>query len=132
MPIPNVTLYPPFNVVRLSHVEFTVKDLAASRAFYVDTLGLLVTEESAQHICLRAVEERGHHCIVLRKGAQPATGALAFKVYDDPDLDKAKEFFEKSELKAEWVERPHQGRTLLTRDPQGIPLEFYARMDRLP
>jgi catechol 2,3-dioxygenase len=132
MPIPNVNLYPPFNVVRLSHVEFTVKDLSASRAFYVDTLGLLVTEESPEHICLRALEERGHHCIILRKGAPSATSALAFKVYDDTDLDKAQVFFEKSELRAEWVERPHQGRTLLTRDPQGIPLEFYAKMDRLP
>jgi catechol 2,3-dioxygenase len=132
MPIPNINLYPPFNVVRLSHVEFTVKDLAAARAFYVDTIGLLVTEETPDHICLRALEERGHHCIILRKGAQSVTGALAFKVYDDPDLDRAKAFFEESGLKAQWVERPHQGRTLLTSDPQGIPLEFYARMDRLP
>ncbi len=28
--------------------------------------------------------------------------------------------------------RPYQGRTLRTRDPWGIPLEFYVRMDRLP
>ena len=38
MPIPQPNLYPPFNVVRLSHVEFVVKDLAASRA-YLDRHG---------------------------------------------------------------------------------------------
>ncbi len=43
MAIPANVFYPPFNIVRLSHVSLTVSDLAASRAFYVDTLGLQVT-----------------------------------------------------------------------------------------
>ena len=46
MPVPKPNLYPPFNIVRLSHVELVVTDLMKSRAFYVDTLGLQVTEES--------------------------------------------------------------------------------------
>ena len=45
MALPTPNLYPPFNIVRLSHVEFGVSDLAKSRAFYVDLLGLHVTEE---------------------------------------------------------------------------------------
>ncbi|RVC41078.1 3,4-dihydroxyphenylacetate 2,3-dioxygenase, partial [Mesorhizobium sp. M4B.F.Ca.ET.088.02.2.1] len=32
----------------------------------------------------------------------------------------------------EWVERPYQSRTFRTRDPHGIPLEFYSKMERLP
>ncbi|HWT56925.1 MAG TPA: VOC family protein, partial [Rhizobium sp.] len=67
MPLPKPNLYPPFNIVRLSHIEFGVSDLAKSRAFYVDTLGLQVTDETADTIYLRAMEERGHHCIVLKK-----------------------------------------------------------------
>ena len=55
MPIPAPELYPPFNIVRLSHVEYRVADLAASRAFYVDTLGLQVTQEDAKTIHLRAM-----------------------------------------------------------------------------
>jgi catechol 2,3-dioxygenase len=47
MPVPAPNLYPAFNTVRLSHVEFGVTDLGRSRAFYVDTLGLQVTEETA-------------------------------------------------------------------------------------
>jgi len=35
-------------------------------------------------------------------------------------------------LPVEWVDRPYQARTFRTRDPQGIPLEFYCRMERLP
>ena len=44
MPVPAPNLYPAFNTVRLSHVEFGVTDLGRSRAFYVDTLGMQVTE----------------------------------------------------------------------------------------
>jgi catechol 2,3-dioxygenase-like lactoylglutathione lyase family enzyme len=32
----------------------------------------------------------------------------------------------------QWVDAPNVDRAFRTRDPQGIPLEFYARMDRLP
>lgn len=132
MPLPKPNLYPPFNIVRLSHVEFGVTDLARSRAFYVDTLGLQVTDETSEAIYLRALEERGHHCIVLRQSGRAEARDLGFKVYDDEDLDKAAHFFRSKDLPVEWVERPYQARTFRTRDPQGIPLEFYARMDRLP
>ncbi|KAE9632348.1 3,4-dihydroxyphenylacetate 2,3-dioxygenase [Parasedimentitalea maritima] len=131
MPIPAPNLYPPFNIVRLSHVEYMVTDLAASRAFYVDTLGLQVTQEDDQRIYLRAMEERGHHCIVLVQADKAEVGVLGFKLFDDPDLDKAAEFFASRDLPVEWVDRPHMGRCLRTRDPWGIPLEFYVKMDRL-
>ncbi len=131
MPVPTPNLYPPFNIVRLSHVEFGVTDLARSRAFYADVLGLQVTYEDDECITLRAMEERGHHCIVLRKAAEATARMLAFKLYDEPDLDKAHDWFGAQGLPVEWVERPWQGRTLRTRDPHGVPLEFYDRMDRL-
>jgi catechol 2,3-dioxygenase len=131
MPIPAPNLYPAFNIVRLSHVEFTVTDLAASRAFYVDLLGLQVTDEDERTIYLRAMEERGHHCLVLRQGSEPRASALSYKVYDEADLDRAKEWFEAKGLPVQWVERPYQGRTLRTQDLFGAPMEFYHRMDRL-
>lgn len=132
MPLPKCNLYPPFNIVRLSHVEYVVGDLAASKAFYADTLGLQVTYEDSDVITLRAMEERNHHCIVLKRGANPVANVLGFKVFSEDDLDRAKVFFEGRGLPTEWVERPWQSRTLRTRDPQGIPLEFYATMERLP
>lgn len=116
MPVPAPNLYPPFNVVRLSHIELIVTDLTKSRAFYVDTLGLQVTHEGNREIHLRALEERGHHCIVLRLGDSPRAGHLGFKVYDDADLDRAETFFKAKKLPTEWVERPFQSRTLRTCD----------------
>ena len=132
MPVPAPVLYPPFNIVRLSHVEYGVTDLAASRAFYVDTLGLQVTHEDGDAIYLRAMEERGHHCIALRKSEAACARVLGFKLYDEPDLEKAEAFFRGKGLPVTWVERPFMGRTLRTQDPFGVPLEFYVKMDRLP
>lgn len=132
MPIPAPVLYPPFNIVRLSHVEYGVKDLAKSRAFYVDTLGLQVTHEDEESLYLRAMEERGHHCIALRKtNTDASVRVLGFKLFDESDLDKAAAHFESKGLPVGWVERPFMGRTLRTCDPWGIPLEFYVKMDRL-
>ena len=133
MPIPAPNLYPPFNTIRLSHVCLNVSDLSASRAFYADTLGLQVTDETGAHIYLRAMEERGHHSVVLQKSDNPGTAeVIGFKVFAEDDLDRAKAYFEGRGRPVSWVERPYQGRTLLTSDNFGIPLEFYHTMDRLP
>ena len=132
MPVPAPNLYPDFNVVRLSHVCLNVKDLAASKAFYVDTLGLQITDESATRVYLRALEERGHHCVVLQKSERPGTvEVLGFKTFDEEDLDRAEAYFEAKGRPTSWVERSFQGRTLLTSDNIGIPMEFYREMDRL-
>ncbi len=132
MSVPAPNLYPAFNIVRLSHVELTVTDLAASRAFYVDTLGLQITDRDDTAIYLRGLEERGHHCMILRRGSEPAVHALSYKLYAETDLDKALDWFAGRGLPVDWVDRPYQGRTLRTTDLFGAPMEFYHRMDRLP
>jgi catechol 2,3-dioxygenase len=132
MPVPAPNFAPPFNTIRLSHVEYGVTDLVRSRAFYVDTLGLQVTEEDSSTICLRAMEERGHHCIILKQAKVAEALYLGFKVWDEDNLDRAAAFFAGKGLPVEWVDSPHVTRAFRTRDPQGVPLEFYARMDRLP
>ena len=132
MPVPPPVLYPPFNIVRLSHVEYRVRDLAASRAFYVDTLGLQVTHEDDSTLYLRAMEERGHHCLILRRADAPDVARLGFKLYDTPDLEKAEHWLTSQNLPTQWTERPFMGPVLQTRDPWGVPLEFYVSMKRLP
>jgi catechol 2,3-dioxygenase len=131
MPIPAPNLYPPFNIIRLSHVVFGVKDVAASRKFYVDILGLQVTDETADTVYMRALEERGHHCMVLQKNDVSEVKSLSFKVFSEEELDKAEAFFKSKGHATEWVERPYQGRTLATVDNYGMPIEFYFKMDRL-
>ncbi|MDQ5840230.1 MAG: VOC family protein, partial [Chloroflexota bacterium] len=56
------------DIVRCAYMEIVVTDLAKSREFYVDLLGLHVTEEDDTTIYLRSFEEFIHHNLVLRKG----------------------------------------------------------------
>ena len=133
MPVPAPNLYPDFNTLRLSHVCLNVSDLARSRRFYTEILGFQVTDESETHVYLRAMEERGHHCVILQASDRPGTvEMLGFKTFDEADLDRADVYFKARGRPTQWVERPYQGRTLRTSDNIGIPLEFYHRMDRLP
>jgi catechol 2,3-dioxygenase len=130
MPIRPPVLNPPFNVVRASHIEFGVRDLAKSRAFYVDCLGYLVTDESRDALYLRGVEERNHHSIVLSKADDACVHAAGFKIASEEDLDRAAFYFARKGLPTSFPEVPYQGRTLRTVDPLGMPLDFYVRMDQ--
>jgi 3,4-dihydroxyphenylacetate 2,3-dioxygenase len=128
MPIRPPILTPPFNVVRASHVEFAVRDLAAARAFYVDCLGLLVSDDHRDAIYLRGVEEHNHHSIVLTQSAEPCVRALGFKLASEEDLDRAAFYFARKGLPTSFPEVPYQGRTLRTVDGMGMPIDLYARM----
>ena len=132
MPIPKPNYNPPFNITRASHSVLAVKDLAKSRAFYVDLIGFIVSDEDKDTIYLRGVAEACHHSLVLKRGAASEAERVGMRCFTEEDLEKAKHYFEKAELSAQWVERPHQGKTLHVSDPLGVPLEFCATMDRKP
>ncbi len=119
------------NIVRLGHIEFRVTDLERARDFYVDLLGLHETERDADRIYLRAIEDREHHCIALRKAPSAGVGALAFKVASPDDLDILERRFGELDLPMKWLQRGERlglGPTLRIRDPLGFPIEFYAEM----
>src|SRR4051812_606560 len=111
MPVRRPIFDPPFNIVRASHVELGVRDLARARGFYVDCLGYLVSAADNGVLYLRAIEERNHHSIVLREGPQPAALSLGFKVGSEDDLDRAAAWFKRQNLPTSFPEVPHQGRT---------------------
>src|ERR1700719_3636146 len=125
MPVHKPVFDPPYNVVRSSHVELGVRDLVRSRAFYVDCLGLLVSDETADALYLRGVEERNHHSVVLRRARGPTVAALGFKVASEDDLDRAAAWFRAQNLPVAFPDLPFQGRTLRTTDTLGMPLDFY-------
>jgi catechol 2,3-dioxygenase len=133
MAIPRAAYPAPFNTTRASHVVLRVKDLAASRAFYVDCFGFIVSDETKDALYLRGIEEACHHSAVLKRtSGAPACERVGLRVYTEDDLDRAKHFFEAAGLPAKFVEAPHQGRTLHVTDAVGTPLEFCATMDLKP
>jgi len=133
MNLPQTALPPPFTVTRASHAVITVADLARSRAFYVDGIGFVVSDETRDTIWLRGVEEAAHHSLVLKQASGPALAErVGLRVYTDDDLDRAKAYFDKTGLPARFAEVPHQGRTLHVADAVGTPLELCATMTTMP
>ena len=51
----------------------TSRDLGRSKTFYTEILGLQVSDETDSHVYLRAMEERGHHSVILQKSDLPGT-----------------------------------------------------------
>jgi len=130
MPLPQNNHHPPFNIVRVSHVEWVVTNMAYARNFYIDTLGYYCQEDADHTLYLRGMEERNHHSLILTQGDKPVVKRIGFKVGSDEELDKAAVYFNKIGQSTEWVTKHAQGRTLHTTDPFGVPLEFYFEMER--
>lgn len=131
--LPAVDLRPPFNITRTSHLVLHVKDLQKSREFYHRVVGLVITEEDEKHCYLRGLAEACHHSLVLVQSDDASTcRRIGFRVFFEEDLDLAYQFFQAEGLPVEWVEVPHQGRTLHASDPFGTKLELCATMKTVP
>ena len=111
----------------------TVRDLGASRAFYVDMLGFIISDEDADTLYLRGLEEACHHSLVLKKATEaPSCERIGIRVYTEDDLEKTKAHFEHVGLPVKWVDVAHQGKTLHVSDAVGTPLEICATMSTKP
>jgi catechol 2,3-dioxygenase len=128
MQLPKPVYKPPFLITRSSHLVSRVRDLNASRAFYCDLLGLVVSDENETTLWLRGLEEACHHSMVLKVG-EPAIERVGLRVLTEEDLDLVQAHFAAAGFPTEWAEIPYQGRTLQTTDPAGTPLEFCATME---
>jgi 3,4-dihydroxyphenylacetate 2,3-dioxygenase len=123
---------PPFDIVRVAHVELIVTDLEAARDFYVDRLGLVLTAETADALYLRGLEERLHHSLVLRAGPEPLVDHVGFRVRSPGDLSAIEAAYEAwgcPVRTAEGVELG-QGPAVRVHDPLGFPLEFFYEMEQ--
>jgi catechol 2,3-dioxygenase len=132
MTLPQTRLAPPFRITRISHAVLNVTDLAASRSFYENLIGLFVTEADDQAVYLRGVEETAHHSVVLRQRSAPSAERLGFRVASEEDLDAAKVFFDTRGLATEWSDAPYQGRTLHVADAGGVLVELCVTMPPQP
>jgi 3,4-dihydroxyphenylacetate 2,3-dioxygenase len=124
---------PPYDIVRSACAELTVLDLAAAEHFYVDLLGLMVSERAPGALYLRGWEERLHHSLVLREGPVAGVRRLAFRVREEDDLDALAADFAARGCAIAVVEHEHPGtgRALHVRDPFGFPLAFFHEMGQL-
>jgi catechol 2,3-dioxygenase len=130
--LPTTNPAPPFAITRASHVRLAVTDLARSRDFYRDVIGLVVTEEDDDAVYLRGLEEAAHHSLVLERAAEPAALQIGLRVRADEDITAAERHFTARGIPHKRVEQPHQGPTLQFTDPVGTHLELTSSMDVVP
>jgi 3,4-dihydroxyphenylacetate 2,3-dioxygenase len=128
---------PPPDIVRAAYAELVVTDLARARWFWVELLGFVVTEADPGALYLRGYDELTHHNLILREGAEPAAGRLAFRVRTTSDLDRAAEFYQSLGCRAVRVPAgttPGVGAAVRAEDPLGFTVEFFhdaTHADRL-
>src|ERR1043165_4431282 len=104
MNLPQTNFRPPFNITRASHLVLTSRDLARSRDFYTEVIGLKVSDETATTIHLRGVEERAHHSLTLKRTKEePACERVGFRVFEEEDLERAKSHFDRHRIPAKLV-----------------------------
>jgi catechol 2,3-dioxygenase len=92
MSLPVANLDPAFRITRTSHVVLTVKDLDASRRFYTQVLGLIVSAEEADALYLRGVflQRKGNpHDIVFFNSTGPRLHHFAFLAAEGQQLLRA-------------------------------------------
>ncbi|MBV1779709.1 3,4-dihydroxyphenylacetate 2,3-dioxygenase [Paeniglutamicibacter sp. ABSL32-1] len=125
IPKPSV---PAPDILRCAYAELVVTDLAASRKFYVDVLGLHVSHEDETQIYLRSFEEFIHHNLVLTQGPVAALKAMAFRVRTPEDVDAAEAYYKelgcRTERRSEGFVKGI-GDAVRVEDPLGFPYEFF-------
>ena len=124
----------PPDIVRAAYAELVVTDLARSREFYVDILGLVVTHEDENTIYLRTLEEFIHHNLVLRKGETAALAAFGFRVRTPDDVDRAEAYYRalgcRTERRTAGFVRGI-GDAVRVTDPLGFPYEFFFQVEHV-
>ncbi|NMR32562.1 VOC family protein, partial [Crystallibacter degradans] len=112
------------DIVRCAYMDLVVTDLAKSREFYVDVLGLHVTEEDENTIYLRSFEEFIHHNLVLRKGPVAAVASFAYRVKSPAEVDAAEAYYKELGCRTERRKDGFSkgiGDSVRVEDPLGFP-----------
>lgn len=143
--VDGVMLARPFKVVRIGPVRLFVDDVAREATFYVETLGLIVTEEVMYHghrcVFLRANTE--HHSLALypkvlraELALNPATTLLAFgmQVANYRQLRDSLAYFRARGAVTRFLPRklsPGIDYSYLVIDPSGHALQLYFAMEQI-
>ncbi len=120
------------DIVRSAYAELIVTDLDASRRFWVDRLGFVISASTDDALYLRGHEEFVHHSLILRVGAEPACSRFALRVRTPEDVDRAEQFHVERGCR---VRRYPAGATLgvgptvRVEDPFGFVVEYFHEIE---
>lgn len=121
------------DIIRIAQAIFTVKDLNASKEFYVDLLGMNILHEENDALYLRGVEDREWTLKLEKAGdTQPRVRQLGYRVRDEASLDALLALADTQKLPYRWEEELDRPKMLRLQDPFGIPVSFYHEVKTYP
>lgn len=125
----------PPQLSKLAHVALVTPDLAKSRRFFEEVLGLDVTEEAPDGtVYLRAWGEFDHHSLSLREGPE-GVDHFAWRTMRPEDVDGFADLLEGDGIEVTRVEagtEPGQGDAIRFTTATGHPFEIFYDLDRPP
>jgi catechol 2,3-dioxygenase len=118
-------------VSHLGHAELIVPDLAASKEFFTELMGMYVTEEEGDRVYLRAWQDFDHHTLVLTEGPEAQLEHIGWRVADRSEAEAMAADVERRGGEATWIEPTTKGHgdVLRFRSRGGLPMELYWEVD---
>lgn len=119
-------------ITHLGHAELLVTDLAASKAFFTDLLGLIVSEEREGTVFLRAWQDWDHHTLQLTAAPEPGLAHLGWRVPTKADADEIRGRLEERGITiTERVAADNDGHgdSIRFTTPGGLPFELYWEVE---
>ncbi|MCW3039730.1 MAG: hypothetical protein JWM31_1635 [Solirubrobacterales bacterium] len=119
-------------ITHLGHAELLVTDLAASRAFFVDIMGLQVSEERDDAVFLRAWQDWDFHTLQLTQAPESGLAHLGWRTPTQADADEIKGRLEGLGIAVESraaADNEGHGDSYRFTTPGGLPFELYWEVD---
>jgi catechol 2,3-dioxygenase len=118
-------------VAHLGHVELLTPDLEASRACFVDVLGLREVMRIGDSVMLRGESEYELSGLTLTAAAQPGIGHLGLRARNAGALAERVAALRASGIEGRWLQAgPGHGPAFRFDGPAGHPIELYWETER--
>ena len=121
-------------IAHVGHAELRVTDLAASRQFFTDALGLFVSAETDSQVYLRAWQDWDHHTLVLTEADESSLDHIGWRVSGPDDLAEHEKQLKRLGVAYEWVaggtELGHGDSIRFLTPVAGLPTELYWEVER--
>src|SRR5215475_14150023 len=84
------------DLAHLAHVEMFTNKFDESLEFFIDVMGMSVTEQRGDSAYLRGWDDYEHHSLQLTRSAKPGLGHLAFRAESQQALHRRAAIIEQS------------------------------------
>jgi catechol 2,3-dioxygenase-like lactoylglutathione lyase family enzyme len=122
-----------FNILKLGHVAYRVRDVAKLVKFYCDLFGFRVSDWRGDHfVFLRCNSD--HHTLNFVIDEKPALHHIAFEVVDWSEIHKAVDYLARNDIHLVWGPGRHIiGHNIATyhRNGDKVRVEIFTEMDQM-